>query len=187
MKVLNRLREMKEFSDLDNWFEIHKIDNYVYIIRERLDLIEPRYLTRYINNYLLVGNHTAALIDTGTGIHRISSAIKELVADRELLVFNTHNHFDHVLSNHEFPEVYIHKMDYKEIADRFFNKVDIANSGQETVEMYATQKYDIVFTDLNMNEKNGIEIKRKIKKIDNKQKFMIISTNTESHKILVIF
>jgi glyoxylase-like metal-dependent hydrolase (beta-lactamase superfamily II) len=121
---------MKEFIDPDNWFEIHKIDNYAFIIRERLDLIEPRYLTKYINNYLLIGDHSAALIDTGTGIHKISSAIKDLIGDRELLVFNTHNHFDHVLSNHEFPEVHIHKLDYKEIADHiditFLESIDIA-------------------------------------------------------------
>ena len=77
---------------INNWFEINRIDNYVYIIRERLDLIEPRYLTKYINNYLVIGEHTAALIDTGTGVHKISSVVSDLIGDRKLIIFNTHNH-----------------------------------------------------------------------------------------------
>lgn len=120
---------MKDFTDIDDWFEIHQVDGFVYIIRERLDRIEPRYLTKYINNFLVIGEHTAALIDTGTGVHKISKKVYELIGERDLLVFNTHHHFDHVLSNYEFPEVYIHKLDFKEIMDyidiTFLEKKDI--------------------------------------------------------------
>jgi len=127
---------MKKFDD---WFEIHRIDSYAYVIRERLDLIEPRYLTKYINNYLIIGEHTAALIDTGTGIHKISLVVNNLIGSRELLVFNTHNHFDHVLSNHEFAEVYIHKLDYKEIADY----IDITYLEKTEIEAYKVYEYKI--------------------------------------------
>ncbi len=137
--IWNRLTEMTEFNDPDNWFEIHRIDNYLYTIRERLDLIEPRFLTKYINNYLIIGEHTAALIDTGTGIHKISAIINKLIADRQLIIINTHNHFDHVLSNHEFSEVYIHKLDYREIADI----IDVSYLEDREIESYARFNYKI--------------------------------------------
>ena len=83
--------------------------------------------------------HTAALIDTGTGIHNISTIIKKLIADRELIIINTHNHFDHVLSNHEFSEVYIHKLDYREIADF----IDVTYLEDREIESYARFNYKI--------------------------------------------
>ncbi len=96
--------------------ELHQLNDHLYILRERLDLLEPRFLTKYVNLYLVLGTHTAALIDTGHGMSGLRKKIMDLIEDRELLVFNTHYHFDHVAGNYEFRNIHIHKLDYKGIA-----------------------------------------------------------------------
>ena len=96
--------------------EIIRQSSYLYILRERLDLLEPRFRTKYTNLYLLLGTHSAALIDTGCGMSGIGRTVRNLIGDRHLLVFNTHKHFDHVAGNREFEEIFIHKLDYKGIA-----------------------------------------------------------------------
>ncbi len=93
------------------WYQVQRIDKWVYVIRERLDRIEPRFLTEYANNYLIVGAKQAALIDTGIGLYSIKRIVQPLIRDREIFVFNTHHHFDHIGNNHEWLGVHIHKFD----------------------------------------------------------------------------
>jgi signal transduction histidine kinase len=73
---------------------------------------------------------------------------------------------------------------YKEIAQRFFESVDIANSGAEALEMFKENRYDIIYTDLNMPGMHGIELIKKIKEINPKQKFIVISASNESEKLM---
>ena len=42
-------------SNADVWYEIIKQKDYLYVIRERLDEIDPRFLTTYTNIYLILG------------------------------------------------------------------------------------------------------------------------------------
>jgi len=99
----------------NQWFEVDRVQKNLYVIRERLDLIEPRYLTRYTNIYLLLGDHTAVLVDTGTGVANLSGLVRSLIDDRELLVINSHNHFDHIGSNYQFDVTHIHRRDFKKL------------------------------------------------------------------------
>lgn len=99
-----------------DWFEVRQLNDHLYVIRERLDLIEPRYRTIYTNMYVVLGDTLAALIDTGSGLYPLRPIVESIIGDRELLVFNTHNHFDHVGGNFEFDEIHIHKLDYKKIS-----------------------------------------------------------------------
>ena len=73
---------------------------------------------------------------------------------------------------------------YKEIAQRFFESVDIANSGKEALEMFKLNRYDVIYTDLNMPGMNGIELIRQIKEINSKQKFIVISASNEADKLM---
>ncbi|NOR57636.1 MAG: response regulator [Sulfurimonas sp.] len=73
---------------------------------------------------------------------------------------------------------------YEEIASRFFDKVDIANSGQEALDMYEVNKYDVIYTDINMPLISGIDLIRKIKDINDKQKFIVISASNDNDKIM---
>ncbi len=100
----------------NSWFELQQIDKWVYAIRERLDLIEPRFLTKFANSYLIVGKSKAALIDTGIGIHSMKKVVEPLVKNKTILVFNTHHHFDHIGNNYEWSKVYVHRFDLKRVA-----------------------------------------------------------------------
>jgi len=95
--------------EAEEWYEVAQLKDYLYIIRERLDEIEPRFLTKFINIYLLIGSKKALLIDTGTGLYPLKPIIKDLIKSKELIVINTHSHFDHRGGNEEFDEIYIHE------------------------------------------------------------------------------
>ena len=56
--------------------------------------------------YLLIGETSALLIDTGSGVSDLYAAVKQLT-DKPVSVVNTHGHLDHVANNHQFADVYI--------------------------------------------------------------------------------
>ncbi len=93
----------------NGWYEVIQQNNHLIIIRERLDKIDIRYLTTYVNLYLIIGDNKALLIDTGCGLVPLKPIIEKYVNGKELIVVNSHSHFDHVGANSEFDEVYIHK------------------------------------------------------------------------------
>jgi glyoxylase-like metal-dependent hydrolase (beta-lactamase superfamily II) len=103
-------------SELDKWFEIDQHKDYLFVIRENLDDLDPRYYTTYINMYLLIGTTKALLIDTGCGIYPLKPIIKRLIENKELMVINTHSHFDHRGGNEEFGEIWVHEKEYKDVS-----------------------------------------------------------------------
>ena len=103
-------------SKLDEWFEIIQHKDYLFVIRENLDDIEPRLYTTYLNMYLLIGTNKALLIDTGCGLYPLKPVIKRIIKDKELMVINTHSHFDHRGGNEEFGEIWIHEKEYKDVS-----------------------------------------------------------------------
>ncbi len=72
-------------------------DTYVIHYGEALDI------------FLLLGTEKALLIDTAYGRGELPNMVNELKGDRELLVVNTHEHFDHTGGNMWFPRVYMHE------------------------------------------------------------------------------
>lgn len=97
---------------MNSWFTILQLKSHIYVIQERLDIIEPKFLTGTINLFLILGDSKALLFDTGTGAYDLFPSIKELIGNKELIVVNSHNHFDHILGNREFDKVFIHKEDF---------------------------------------------------------------------------
>lgn len=93
----------------NGWYEIIQQKDHLIVIRERLDRIEPHYLTVYDNLYLIRGNKDCLLIDTGCGIFPLKPIIEKFLNGKKLIVINTHSHFDHVGGNYEFDKVYIHE------------------------------------------------------------------------------
>ena len=65
--------------------------------------------------YLVAGERRAALIDTGMGTGNLAAAAEKAAPGRELLVFNTHCHFDHCTGNSQFPEVHVHPDCYADL------------------------------------------------------------------------
>ena len=121
-------------------FEISKQKDYLYVIKENISLVHPVYTNDPLNMYLLLGSHTALLLDTGCGLFPIKPIVDELIGERELLVFNTHYHWDHPLGNVEFGEVYIHEDE----VDKVSKPYDVSffkDSPNEIVKIYAEQDF----------------------------------------------
>ncbi|MCD8380188.1 MAG: MBL fold metallo-hydrolase [Lachnospiraceae bacterium] len=74
-------------------------------------LFEDTYIIHYgeaLDTFLLLGEEKALLIDTAYGRGDFPNIVEELRAGKELLVVNTHGHFDHTGGNRWFPQVYMH-------------------------------------------------------------------------------
>ena len=79
---------------VSNHFEVSQIKEYIFAIKENISLIHPVYTNDPLNIYLIIGSHTALLLDTGCGLSLIKPIVDEIIRNKELLVFNTHYHWD---------------------------------------------------------------------------------------------
>ncbi len=133
---------MGDYSENRNWFEIIKHKEYLYVIRERLDEIDPRFYTTYDNLFLIIGSHSALLIDTGCGLFPLKPVVDDLIQDKTLLVINTHSHFDHVGGNYEFDEILIHNEEINSIS----KPMDISflkDSPKEIAKLFESNNFTI--------------------------------------------
>lgn len=96
-------------SDEKKHFEISKQKEYLYVIEENISEVHPVYTNDPLNMYLLLGSHNALLIDTGCGLYPLKPIVDNLIDKRKLIVINSHTHWDHILGNQEFGEVYVHE------------------------------------------------------------------------------
>jgi hypothetical protein len=81
----------------DDWFAIENIAPGVHAIGE------PRF--HQINwNYLIEGQHTALLFDTGPGVRDISEVVRTLTK-LPLIALPSHLHFDHTGNLHRFQNI----------------------------------------------------------------------------------
>ncbi|WP_294967100.1 response regulator [Sulfurimonas sp.] len=62
---------------------------------------------------------------------------------------------------------------------KFFPKLSTAQNGQEALELYRKNQYDIVITDIEMPFMNGIDMAREIKDINPSQEIILISAYAE--------
>ncbi len=79
------------------WFEVYRVDDAIYAI------YEPGQFEEVIS-FLVIGSERALLFDTGLGIGNIRSVVDELT-DLDVVVLNSHTHYDHIGGNHLFDEV----------------------------------------------------------------------------------
>jgi glyoxylase-like metal-dependent hydrolase (beta-lactamase superfamily II) len=81
----------------DDWFAVENIAPGVHAIGE------PRF--HQINwNYLIEGQHTALLFDTGPGVRDISEVVRTLTK-LPLITLPSHLHFDHTGNLHHFQNI----------------------------------------------------------------------------------
>ncbi len=102
---------------MNDWFDIIQINTHLYLIREKLGMIDARFHTNYTNMYLIVGTRSSILFDTGSGLNEIKPYIKKIIGNNDLIVINSHNHFDHIGGNKEFSSVHIHRFDLKRLTE----------------------------------------------------------------------
>ncbi len=86
------------------WFEVYRIRPNV------LAIYEPGQFEEVIS-YLIIGSERALLFDTGLGIGDMRRLVDELT-DRDIVVLNSHTHYDHVGGNHAFDRIYGTALDY---------------------------------------------------------------------------
>lgn len=81
-------------TESSSWFTINKVAEKVWCIKDY----------RGDNIYLVVGEDSALLIDTGIGVGDLKSCVQS-ITNLPLLVVNTHGHHDHVDGNYQFSVV----------------------------------------------------------------------------------
>ena len=73
------------------------------------------------------------------------------------------------------------RLETSKILERMFDNVDITSNGQEGLESFKKNSYDLVITDIEMPHMNGIEMSKNIRLINNETPIVIISaySNTD--------
>lgn len=82
----------------DSWFEVYRILDGIFAI------YEPGQFEEVIS-FLITGEDVALLFDTGLGIGDIRGVVDELT-DLQVVVLNSHTHYDHIGGNHQFETIY---------------------------------------------------------------------------------
>ncbi|WP_419769457.1 MAG: response regulator [Candidatus Marinarcus sp.] len=67
--------------------------------------------------------------------------------------------------------------------EKLFLKVDKATNGIEALELYKTNNYDIVITDIQMPKMDGFELIEHIKTLNTQQKIIIVTAYTDEKYI----
>jgi glyoxylase-like metal-dependent hydrolase (beta-lactamase superfamily II) len=93
------LKSSQKIDVNDNWFEVVELPNKVTAISE------PGHW-QHVISYLIQGTRKSVLFDTGMGISDISKVVSKLT-DNELMVVNSHTHFDHIGDDWRFDEIHV--------------------------------------------------------------------------------
>jgi glyoxylase-like metal-dependent hydrolase (beta-lactamase superfamily II) len=82
----------------EDWFDVYLIDDGIYAI------YEPGQFEEVIS-FLMIGDDFALMFDTGLGIGNIRRVVDQLT-DLDVVVLNSHTHYDHIGGNHLFDTIY---------------------------------------------------------------------------------
>lgn len=82
----------------DGWFDVYQIDDDIYAI------YEPGQFEEVIS-FLITGSDFALMFDTGLGIGNIRNVVDQLT-DLDIVVLNSHTHYDHIGGNYLFDTIY---------------------------------------------------------------------------------
>ncbi len=93
------------------WFTVEALDSQTYIISEYQHWEET-------HCYLLTGQKSALLIDTGLGIGNIGLAVGQLT-DKPIAAVATHCHWDHIGGHLYFPNFFVHQQELPWISGSF--------------------------------------------------------------------
>jgi len=68
----------------------------------------------------------------------------------------------------------------------FFKKVMLANDGEEGLQLYNQEHFDIVITDLSMPKMNGLEMLEKVREINKEQIVLITTAHSEADYMIKV-
>lgn len=103
----------------DGWFDVYRIDDEIYAI------YEPGQFEEVIS-FLIIGDEFALMFDTGLGIGNIRNVVDQLT-DLDVVVLNSHTHYDHIGGNHLFDTIYGTSLEYTQ--DRALGSPPEATAG----------------------------------------------------------
>ena len=66
----------------------------------------------------------------------------------------------------------------------FFHEIDTAKNGQEGLEQFLNNKYNLIITDINMDTMNGIEMIRKIREVSKDITVLIMSSDEDKEHFM---
>lgn len=103
MRLLRTQSKTKRVYPVDPYVEVYQFRENLYgLLTESADGAGDVWM------YLIIGPEKAMLIDTGFGIGNLKALVETLAPGKEILVVNTHGHFDHAYGNCQFARVYCH-------------------------------------------------------------------------------
>ena len=129
---------------VSKWFATRELDRRVWLVAE----------PGHVNSYLVAGRERAALIDSGLGIGDIRATVGSLT-DLEVMVANTHHHWDHVEGNAGFSKVAIHELGEENLRagqDLLFAEVYVAHARQRLARFGEFSEMDSKFYDFLADE-----------------------------------
>ena len=111
MKLLRERDKTKKIYPVDPYAEVYTFREGVYgILTESLDGMGDSWM------YLIDGPEKAMLVDTSFGLGDLKGLVSVITGGKEVIVVNTHNHFDHAYGNAQFDKVYCHEYEAPVIA-----------------------------------------------------------------------
>lgn len=118
-----------DIKNSQGWFEVYRLPGEVYAI------CEPQHFQE-VNSYLIIGKDRSLLFDTGMGICDIRSVAEELYQG-DIIVVNSHFHFDHVGNNYKFNEIYIYDDPFaRSMAEKGLHKEGVGNQLEEDMFLF---------------------------------------------------
>jgi glyoxylase-like metal-dependent hydrolase (beta-lactamase superfamily II)/membrane-bound inhibitor of C-type lysozyme len=99
--------EWSAFERIDqdqDWFEVYRIADGIFAI------YEPGQFEEVIS-FLITGDEKALLFDTGLGIGDMKRVVEQLT-DLEIVVLNSHTHYDHIGGNYQFETIWGRDTEY---------------------------------------------------------------------------
>lgn len=104
MKQLRENNKTRQIFDINPYVEVYQFrDNLYGLFAENCDGMGDVWM------YLILGPEKALLIDTAYGLGDLKGLVEQLAGDREIIVVNTHDHYDHAYGNCRFERVYCHE------------------------------------------------------------------------------
>ena len=101
MKEVREHDKTRQVLDADPYIEVYQFrDNLYSLFHPNCDGMGDVWM------HLIIGPEKAMLIDTGYGLGDIKALVYELSGGKDLIVVNTHDHFDHAYGNCRFDKIY---------------------------------------------------------------------------------
>lgn len=104
MKLLREHFENRKVYDCDPYIEVYQFrDNLYGLFHPNCDGAGDVWM------WLTIGPEKCLLVDTGYGLGDLKALVDEISGGKEVIVVNTHDHYDHAFGNCRFGRAYCHE------------------------------------------------------------------------------